>query len=173
MNVVLCGMMACGKSTVGKVLARRLGWKYVDTDEGIVQRYGAISALFETRGEAYFRRLEQEIVAEVAREEKVVIATGGGVVTVPENVVALRGNGRIVFLRAKLETLIERLRGDETRPLVQGEDWQKKTERILALRTPIYLAAADCVLDVDGKTAEEIVDEIIGNEKINLTGAGL
>lgn len=161
MNVVLCGMMACGKSTVGRLVAQRLGYEYADSDELIVRQHGEISRLFAERGEAFFRAVEHETIAELSKRDRLVIATGGGVVLLQQNVRALQENGKIVFLRASEQTLLARLCGDTTRPLVQGKDWQERTARILKERTPVYLAAADWVVDVDGKAPAKIADEIV------------
>ena len=169
MNFVLCGMMACGKTTVGEALSKALGWELVDTDAVIADRYGAIKTLFERLGEAEFRRLEKAIVQEAAARDGIVIATGGGVLTQEDNRAALKQNGTIVYLRATLETLCERLEGDETRPLLQGDGWQKTLEALLKARKEQYAAAADIVTDVDGKTPQQIVEELmktIGREGI-------
>ena len=167
MNFVLCGMMACGKTTVGKALAGVLGRPFFDTDEMIAARYGAIADIFARSGEKEFRRLESETVEEAAALDGVVIATGGGAMSASENVAACKKNGKIIFLRASIETLIARLEGDTSRPLLQGECWQETLKELLKKRMDSYLAAADIVVDVDGKTPTEIVAELmkrIGSE---------
>ena len=95
MNVVLCGMMGVGKTTIGAYLAQALGLCQVDTDDLIVKKYGDISTIFERRGEEYFRAIETEIVRELVQEDGLVISVGGGLVLKEENVSLLKKNGKI------------------------------------------------------------------------------
>ena len=163
MNVVLCGMMGAGKTTIGIKIAEITGRRWYDTDGMIVDKYGKISDIFEYYGEAHFRRLETEIVKELATMNDLVISTGGGLVLKSENNEVLQKNGKIVFLRASLETLARRLRVDGTRPLLQTstESIRDRLERLMKERTPIYEHVADFVVDVDEKTPQEIAKEII------------
>lgn len=162
MNVILCGMMGCGKSTVGESLAERLGRAYCDTDALIVERHGRIADIFEKHGEAYFRHLETETVRELVQRDDLVIATGGGLVLKQENVTLLKGSGKVVFLRAKVETLVKLLQADRERPLLQNANsLRERLENLLKDRAPIYEEAADFIVDVDEKTPEEIAGEII------------
>lgn len=163
MNVILCGMMGAGKTTVGRCLAQSLGLRWVDTDNLILEKYGEISSIFERFGEEYFRTLETEIVEELVQEDGLVISVGGGLVLKAENVSLLTSNGKIVYLRASVKTLVKRLTADATRPLLKtdGENLTEKIEKILQQRAPIYGALADFTIDVDGKTPEEIVGEIM------------
>lgn len=155
MNIVLCGMMGSGKTSLGKRIAERLGYAWADSDFVIEERYGSISTLFQTRGEEYFRRIEREIIAELAKKEKLVLSTGGGVLLDESNQTVLKKTGKILFLRATKETLLCRLQGDKNRPLLQGGELEEKIERLLTERTPVYERVADGVLDVDGYTKEE------------------
>ena len=163
MNIVLCGMMGVGKTTVGKHLAGANGLRWVDTDELIVERYGEISAIFERFGEEYFRALETEIVKELVQEDGLVISVGGGLVLKEENVFLLKRNGKIVYLRASVETLVGRLTADTTRPLLKtsGESLAERIEGILTVRAPIYEGVADFTVDAEGKSPEEIAQEIL------------
>ncbi len=163
MNLILCGMMGVGKTTIGIKIAERTGKRWYDTDEMIVDRHGKISDIFEYYGEEYFRRIETEIVKELAQKDGLVISTGGGLVLKRENDVLLKGNGRIVFLRAKIETLAARLKVDGTRPLLQTstENIRDRLARLLDERTPVYESVADYIVDVDGKSPEEIASEVI------------
>ena len=162
MNIILCGMMGCGKSTVGVCLAERLGRAFCDTDALIVDRHGRIADIFEKQGEAYFRQLETETVKELVQKDDLVIATGGGLVLKQENVDLLKRSGKIVFLRARVETLVQRLQADTQRPLLQNAvSLRGRLEKLLDERAPIYERAADFTLDVDGKSPEEISDEIM------------
>ncbi len=154
--------MGCGKSTVGKSLAKRTGFAYVDTDESIVEKYGKISDIFAEYGEEYFRDLETRTVKALSKQDGLVISTGGGLVLRTENVQTLRNGGKIVFLRARVDTLAVRLQSDTERPLLQGAiSLQERLESMLRDRAPIYESAADFVVDVDGKTPEGISEKIV------------
>lgn len=165
MNVILCGMMGAGKTTVGIALATLLGWQWRDTDAVIEEKYGKISDIFATLGEPRFREMETEIVRELCPQEDMIISVGGGLVLKEENVALLKENGKIVYLRARKETLLSRLRSDTSRPLLQGEEsLEEKIERLLRTRASVYESVADLIVDVDKKTPQEIAAEIV--EKI-------
>ena len=162
MNIVLCGMMGVGKSTAGVRVAELTRRKWVDTDILIENRHGKISDIFEYYGEGHFRALETELVAELAKADDLVISTGGGLVLKPENAELLKRNGKIFFLRASFETLLKRVRADETRPLLK--DTGKTAERLgelLCERTPVYELVADFIVDTDERTIEETAREIV------------
>ncbi len=163
MNLILCGMMGAGKTTIGIKIAEKTGRRWYDTDGMIVDKHGKISDIFEYYGEAYFRKLETEIVKELAEKDNLVISTGGGLVLKKENNEVLQKNGRIVFLQASLDTLAKRLKVDSERPLLQTstENLRERLSKLMAERAPIYEHVADFVVDVDGKTPEQIADEII------------
>ncbi len=163
MNVILCGMMGCGKTTVADALSSLYGYKSVDTDKLIVERYGDISKIFKEHGEEYFRDLESEVVKYVANEcDGAVISLGGGCVLREENVKKLKSTGTVFYLRTRAETIIERLRGDSTRPLLAG-DIEERVKTILAARAKIYENAADCILDTDDLSPEELAKIIREN----------
>ncbi len=168
MNLILCGMMGAGKTTIGIKIAERTGRRWYDTDGLIVDKHGKISDIFEYYGEAHFRKLETEIVKDIAEKDGLVISTGGGLVLKKENNELLQKNGKIVFLRATLETLAKRLNVDGTRPLLQTstESIRDRLSRLMYERNPIYEHVADYIVDVDGKTPEQIAQEII-----QITGA--
>ena len=163
MNIVLFGMMAAGKTTVGERLALAMRRPFVDTDRLIVERYGEITEIFQTRGEGYFRVLEGEIVKELVQKDGQVIAVGGGLVLSEENVSLLKRNGKMVYLRGTVETLVGRLTGDKTRPLLRADDLSLRgqVEKLLLARAPIYERVADFTVDIDGKTPENIAVEIM------------
>lgn len=163
MNLILCGMMGAGKTTVGVKIAERTGRNWYDTDQMIVDRHGKISDIFEYYGEEYFRRLETQIVRELANKDNLVISTGGGLVLRPENGELLKKNGKIVFLRAALETLVKRLKFYDDRPLLQVNSGilAEKLAELLRERAPVYEHVADYILDVDGKDADENAARVI------------
>ncbi len=163
MNLILCGMMGAGKTTVGVKIAELSGRRWYDTDQMIIDRYGNISDIFEYYGEEYFRKLESGIVKELAEEDNLIISTGGGLVLKRENNELLQRNGKIVFLRASLATLIRRLKVYENRPLLQADSGviQDKLSELLKERMPVYEHVADFIVDVDGKTIGECAEAVI------------
>lgn len=162
MNIVLCGMMGVGKSSVGIRIAERTGRRWYDTDIVITDRFGRISDIFEYYGEAHFRALETDVVKELAGMDGLVISTGGGLVLKYENTDLLKKNGKIFFMRASFETLLGRVRADETRPLLKDNGKiAEKLGELLAERTPVYEAVADFIVDTDNKSVDEVADEII------------
>lgn len=138
MNIVLTGFMASGKSTVGKRLAELLNYVFADTDTIIENKEKtAISNIFENHGEAYFRKLEKNAVLEVSKADRLVIATGGGVVLDKENIDNLRKNGVIINLCPDADVIKARLLGDSSRPLVKDSDFSEIMERF-DKRRPFY-----------------------------------
>ena len=169
MNLILCGMMGAGKTTIGIKIAEITGKRWYDTDGLIVDKYGKISDIFEYYGEAHFRKLETEIVKELAQKDGLVISTGGGLVLKKENNEALQKNGKIIFLRATLDTLARRLNVDDERPLLHTstENLRVRLEKLMAERLPVYEHVSDYIVDVDGKTPEQIAQEIVDLVKEN------
>lgn len=160
MNVVLCGMMGVGKTSVGKKLEWLSGRKCVDTDEIIVRQYGKIADIFERYGEPYFRDLETQTAEQLSEKDNLVISTGGGLVLRQKNVELLKKNGKIFFLRASLDTLVSRVSVNDSRPLLK-EGAEKKLRELIPVRTPVYEAAADYIIDTDHRTVADIAQEIL------------
>lgn len=159
MSIVLAGMPGSGKTTVSKLLAEKLKAELLDTDEIIVSRYGAISDIFAQFGEEAFRNFETEVVKEVAAKDAI-ISVGGGALLRKENCAAFKSaRAKIVFLRAQYETLLSRLQGDNTRPLLQG-DTGARLKKLLEERTPLYEAVADITIDTDGIAPEVVAEKI-------------
>ena len=163
MNIVLCGMMGSGKTTVGIHLALVSDKCWVDTDNLIEKNHGEIATIFKRLGEARFRDLETETVEELVQEDNLVISVGGGLVLREDNVELLKENGKIFYLRASLETLEQRLKTDTTRPLLKtnGETLAEKLTNLLETRAPIYESVADYIIDVDGKEPGQIAREVL------------
>jgi shikimate kinase len=154
-------MMGCGKTTVSAALNKKYNLQRVDTDEVIVEKYGSINAIFAEHGEEYFRDLETSVTKLITENYKnAVISLGGGCVLRNENVQNLKRSGRIFYLRTSLATLIKRVEGDKTRPLLKGDAKQKMTD-ILAVRAPIYERVADVIIDTDGLSPKEIATKIM------------
>ncbi len=162
-HLILIGFMGCGKSAVSRELSRMLGRKCLDTDERIEREQGrAVSRIFAEDGEACFRRLETRLLEQMAEErEPLVISTGGGMAIQPQNPPLLAALGDVVYLKVKAQTVLERLKDDDTRPLLQGADKRLKVEELLAGREPLYERAAGFTVETDGKTPEQVAREII------------
>lgn len=163
MNIILIGFMGAGKTTVGNVVAERLNQPLFDTDQLIEQQTGmSISKIFEIYGENEFRRLETEILkGNLSANKDWVLSVGGGLPLKEENRGLLQKMGIVVYLRVQPDTVLQRLKGDKTRPLLQGGDVKQKVESLLRQRGTIYEEGADIVIDVDGKAPETIVQEIL------------
>lgn len=160
-NIVLTGFMGTGKSSVGKVLAERLGYKFCDLDTVIMGETGlSINDIFAEHGEARFRALESRAVQRVASKQGMVIATGGGAVIDPENRRLLRASGVVVNLCAPPELILERLRSESDRPLLKDDRSLEKIEAMLHEREPFY-ADADIRIDTAGKKVEDVAQEIL------------
>ena len=163
-NIILIGFMGSGKTTIGKALEEKTDMTFVDTDELIEAYEGCkISEIFADKGEAYFRGLENETLKDLlASTDNKVISTGGGIVTNnQENIPLLKQLGKVFYLRIKPETVVKRLEGDKTRPLLIGEDKLVKVERLMTDRKELYEMAADKTIDTDYLSGNEIVDIIL------------
>lgn len=146
-NIILTGLMGAGKSTVGKALARRHRLQFFDSDRVIEERTGVdIPTIFAIEGEEGFRDREQQVIAELATQKGVVIATGGGSLLREENRQVLGQSGHLVYLRASANQLYSRIRYDKSRPLMQTDDPLKTLTELLKVREPIYLETADLVV---------------------------
>ena len=160
-NIVLIGFMGTGKSSVGKILAKKLNRTWVDVDHCIEEKEKRkIAEIFEREGEGYFRRLEKDMVKEVAEGTDLIITTGGGVVIDAENVEALRKKGFLIALTATPETIFQRVNGSRHRPLLKNADKMGEIRRLLEQRRPFY-AKADRLFSTDGKTAAQVADAIV------------
>jgi len=156
-NIALVGMMGSGKSAVGRVLAERLGWRFLDTDAEIVaSQRRTISDIFDQDGEEAFRAMETEALRDAVSGAGAVIATGGGVVLRPENRDLLFERCWVVWLTATPEEHVERSAQGERRPVLERDtDRLAAVRRILMERTPLY-ATADALVDTSRRTVEEV-----------------
>lgn len=159
-NLALVGFMGTGKTAVGRYLAERMGWAFVDLDETIVERSGRdIPALFAERGEAGFRQLESDVLAEVVRGQRQLIACGGGVVLAPANRELLAGRCTRVWLWADLELCLRRA-VDGARPLLAGSDPETRAASLLAERLPVYADCSDLVIDTGVRSPQQVAERI-------------
>ena len=162
MVLSLVGLPGSGKSTVGRQLARRLQLPFADSDHAIEQRLGCpIREFFEREGEARFRDIEQEVIAQLCASHQGVLATGGGAVLRPENRAQLRAAGSVIYLKSQPEDLIRRLRHDSKRPLLQVADPMAALRLLQAQRDPLYREAAHFVVETGRPSVGTLVNLIL------------
>ena len=160
-NIVLIGFMGTGKTTTGRLLAMRLGRPFIDIDWRIENETGlSVSNIFYEYGEAVFRQKEAEMIARVARYSNSVIATGGGSVVFPENVMRLKKNGVLIALNASLEVILERTDRRMTRPLLARPDREVYVAELLETRRNLY-AIADYTVETGTISPPQVTDKII------------
>lgn len=162
-NIILIGFMGSGKTCVGKLLGEQLSYRFLDTDALIEQtEKETIPRIFSLMGEEYFRSLETKLLRSLQRSlDQAILSTGGGLPLRKENAEILRRLGFVVFLKASVVTILTRLSGDLTRPLLQGEDKRDKVERLLYERTSIYEKTAHRIIVTDQKSPDEIAGMIM------------
>ncbi len=160
-NIILCGFMGCGKSTIGRKLSQRLEKEFVDMDRYIEAKEGlTVKEIFEKYGEKKFRELETQACRELSEKSDLIIAAGGGTLTFQRNIDILSSTGRIVYVDVKYEMLCERLKRDTRRPLLQVENRNEVIKELLEKRRPIYERAASIYIDgnfTSGKVANIIL----------------
>lgn len=161
-NVYLVGLMGAGKTTIGKALARRLAYGFVDSDHEIESRTGvSLPTIFEIEGEEGFRKREAQVIADLANLNSHVVATGGGAVLRQENRENLRAGGFVIYLNVPLPTLWERTRHDKNRPLLQVSDPLQKLRELHAQRDPLYRSIADLIVSGSRITVQSVVHLLI------------
>lgn len=162
-NIILVGYMGCGKTTVGKNLARITGYTFTDTDELIEKQQGrTISEIFATDGEEAFREMETGLLEQLLEENsrQLVLSTGGGMPLRERNRLLLARLGTVVYLKAEAETVFERIKDDTKRPLLQCENPLERIREMLAVRGPIYESATKNIIQVDNLRQSEIAELI-------------
>lgn len=166
-NIVLIGFMGCGKSSVGAKLAKQLSFSFYDTDKWIEEREGkSINDIFGLNGEEYFRNLETNTIRKMEKTfHHAVIATGGGLPLRHCNIKILQQLGTVVYLKVSKDTVLQRLKGDTKRPLLQGGSPDEKVECLLSQRESIYQGCCNILVVTDQKSINQIADEIITQYK--------
>nr|WP_216863935.1 shikimate kinase [Polynucleobacter sp. MWH-Creno-3A4] len=158
----MIGLMGAGKSTVGKVLAKKLGRRFLDADHVIEERCGVkIPVIFEMEGEEGFRKREAQAIREITAEHDIVLATGGGAILLPENRQALKERGIVIYLHANPAELWHRTKGGEGRPLLRNGDAKKILENLYAIRDPLYREIADHVIETGKPSVNQLVSTLI------------
>jgi shikimate kinase len=154
-------MMGAGKTTIGRALARRLGYAFVDSDREIVERTGvSIPVIFDIEGEPSFRAREHAIIQELVNRPNIVLATGGGAVLDPENRAALKNHGITIYLRANVDDLWRRTRHDRNRPLLQTQAPRETLQALFEIRDPIYRDVADIVVDTNLQSVQRLLNQL-------------
>lgn len=170
MILTLIGYRATGKSTVAQPLAERLGWSWIDADVELERRAGrTIREIFDTGGEPEFRRLERETLIDLLKHDRLVIAAGGGAVLNPETRQDFKDAGPVVWLKASVDTIEQRLYGDETtterRPNLTSTGGREEIERLLGQREPIYSDTASLIVETDepfdGQASVPTIDQLV------------
>lgn len=160
-NIILVGLMGSGKSTVARIIGERLGWRVCDLDLLITEKAGmTIPEIFAEKGEAYFRRLEKELLATVLQGEHLVVATGGGAILDEENRRVMKENGTMVYLRAEIKELCRRLGKGKGRPLLAGGEPEEILARLAREREAFY-REAQVIVDTQGLTPEAVARQVI------------
>ena len=160
-NIFLIGFMGTGKSTVASYYSKMYGTKIVEMDELLASRVGmSIKEIFAEKGEEYFRNLETEFLKGLGSQSDRIVSCGGGAVLRKENVKLMKEQGSVVWLTASAGEVLKRVKDDEERPLLKGRKNIEAIRELMEERYPRYEAAADIVVDTDGKSAEEICIEI-------------
>ncbi len=161
-NILLIGFMGTGKSTVSAKLKELTGMNELDTDACIVEREGmSISDIFSMKGEDAFRDMETALLKELENETDLIVSCGGGMALRETNAKIMKAAGTVVWLKAAPETILERVKYDDSRPLLRGNKNVPFIADLLEKRSPKYTAAADVWVDTDGRSVEDICKEII------------
>lgn len=175
-DMIMIGFMGAGKTTVGQALAKICGMTFEDTDQLIEKKAGmAISEIFSVQGEDAFRKMETDLLKElIAKKETLVKAdagtvysVGGGLPMREENRGLLKQLGKVVYLTITPDTVLDRLKGDTTRPLLAGDNVRERVETLMTLRDPFYKEASHLCVAVDGKEVSRIVEEILADFRQN------
>ena len=161
-SIILIGPMGSGKTSTGRILAKEMGFDFLDTDEEVVERTGvSIAYIFDVEGETGFREREHQALMKFLDNDNVVIATGGGIITHDESRAIIKSHKRVVYLKTSIEKQIERATVSEKRPLLIDVDPAFKLQELMLTREPLYEEISDIKIDTDEKKPSEIALEII------------
>lgn len=163
-SIILIGFMGCGKTSIAKQISKKANLRYIDTDNEIVSTAQmSIPHIFEKYGESYFRQIEAAVAERTGRQPGCVVATGGGIIKNPDNIVNLKKSGILIYLKASAEKLYANISGDQgqLRPLLDTPDKMDRIRSLLAERDPLYLQYSDFVLDTSALSVADAADAII------------
>ncbi|MEW5822896.1 MAG: shikimate kinase AroK [Pseudomonadota bacterium] len=161
-SLFLVGPMGAGKSTTGRLLARTLGYEFIDSDKIVEERTGAsIPLIFEIEGEEGFRQREIQAIEELTRQPGIVLATGGGAILRPENRHILRERGVVIYLHAPVEQQLQRTAHDKNRPLLLTDDRRGRLTELMRIREPLYRELAHILVDTEHLTPRRVVNQIL------------
>lgn len=161
-NIFLVGLMGAGKSSVGRLLAKRLGKEFIDCDHELERRTGVrIPVIFDIEGEPGFRAREAALLEELVARENIVLATGGGAVLAAGNRKRLAAHGCVVYLRAAVDELWRRTRHDKQRPLLQTADPRARLAELLEAREPLYREVAHVIIDTGAQSLPALAERIV------------
>lgn len=159
--IVLTGFMGTGKSSVGRALARTIGYSFIDSDREIESREGrTIHMIFESEGEKYFRNLERETIARLSQNSKCVLSIGGGAILDPETFERIHQAGTVILLKAEVSEIVGRLGHENERPLLAGKDRKKTIQKLVKEREPVY-SKVGIQIDTTGLAVDEVVQKIL------------
>ena len=166
MNLFIIGYRCTGKTTTAQTVSERMGWKFIDADRELMEKRGeSVSEIVSSGGWPLFRKLEKQTLKEICRQERQVVATGGGVILDDENIETMKNNGPVIWLKATPETIIERMTADteteELRPALTDHDLISEINETLNERIPLYQKAMTWSVDTDGKKINEVISEIL------------
>lgn len=168
-NIFLVGLMGSGKTTIGRALAKRLNMRFVDADQEIESRTGAsITLIFEIEGEASFRQREADVIRDLTQQQGIVLATGGGAILNEQSRRHLRYHGTVVYLRASVNSLVQRTTHDRNRPLLQTADPRARIEELMQQRAPLYEEVAHITVETGRPNVQSVVQNILA--QLSLAG---
>lgn len=168
-NIFLVGLMGSGKTTIGRALAKRLNMRFVDADQEIESRTGAsITLIFEIEGEASFRQREADVIRDLTQQQGIVLATGGGAILNEQSRRHLRDHGTVVYLRASVNSLVQRTTHDRNRPLLRTADPRARIEELMQQRAPLYEEVAHITVETGRPNVQSVVQNILA--QLSLAG---
>ena len=160
-NIFLIGLMGSGKTTIGKLLSKKLDKLFFDSDQVIEERLGVkVPLIFEYEGESGFRERESNVLKDLVAKKNIILATGGGVILSSKNRELLSSNGVVIYLKADYENLAKRMENDKSRPLLQGKEIIPTLKKLFITRDPLYTSIADYEVNTKNKKAYQIEKEI-------------
>ena len=161
-NIYLIGLMGSGKTTLGKILSKKLDKNFYDSDHVIEEKLGVdVPMIFEYEGEAGFREREKDSLKELVSKKNIVLATGGGIILSKSNRDLLSENGIVIYLKSNQKDLIKRMKNDKTRPLLKNGNIEEIIKKLCKEREPLYEEIADFEIMTKNKKIHEVVNEII------------